>query len=84
MVKLHIVADNYSTHKHANVKAWLQANHRITMHFTSTSGSWMSMVEIFFGIINRQPSRRGTFTSVKELITAIERDGAPSVPMRRG
>ena len=71
-VKLHIVADNYSTHKHANVKAWLQANPRITMHFTPTSGSWLNMVEIFFGIISRQAIRRGTFTSVKELIHAIE------------
>jgi transposase len=71
-VKLHIVADNYSTHKHANVKAWLQANPRITIHFTPTSGSWMNLVEIFFGIITRQAIRRGTFTSVKELITAIE------------
>jgi transposase len=71
-VKLHVVADNYSTHKHANVKAWLQANPRVTMHFTPTSGSWMNMVEIFFGVISRQAIRRGTFTSVKELIHAIE------------
>ena len=42
------------------------------MHFTPTSGSWMNLVEIFFGIITRQAIRRGTFTSVKELITAIE------------
>ena len=42
------------------------------MHFTPTSGSWLNMVEIFFGIITRQAIRRGTFTSVKELITAIE------------
>jgi len=42
------------------------------MHFTPTSGSWMNMVEIFFGIITRQAIRRGTFTSVKDLISAIE------------
>jgi len=42
------------------------------MHFTPTSGSWMNMVEIFFGIITRQAIRRGTFTSVKQLISAIE------------
>jgi transposase len=71
-VKLHIVADNYATHKHPKVKAWLEANPRITMHFTPTSGSWMNLVEIFFGIITRQAIRRGTFTSVKELINAIE------------
>jgi transposase len=48
-VKLHVVADNYATHNHPNVKAWLAKNPRITMHFTPTSASWMNMVEIFFG-----------------------------------
>jgi transposase len=71
-VKLHVVADNYATHKHPAVKAWLVKNPRVTMHFTPTSGSWLNMVEIFFGIITRQAIRRGTFTSVKQLITAIE------------
>ncbi|MGH3779377.1 MAG: IS630 family transposase [Pseudonocardiaceae bacterium] len=70
-VKLHIVADNYATHKHPAVQAWLAKNPRITMHFTPTSGSWLNMVEIFFGIITRQAIRRGTFTSVKDLIAAI-------------
>src|SRR3954469_24927128 len=70
-VKLHLVVDNYATHKHPNVQAWLARNPRITMHFTPTSGSWLNMVEIFFGIITRQAIRRGTFTSVKDLITAI-------------
>jgi len=70
-VKLHIVADNYATHKHPAVNAWLAKNPRITMHFTPTSGSWLNMVEIFFGIITRQAIRRGTFTSVKDLIAAI-------------
>src|SRR3954468_23077772 len=71
-VKLHIVCDNYGTHKHPKVKAWLAKNPRITMHFTPTSGSWLNMVEIFFGIITRQAIRRGSFTSVKDLIAAIE------------
>src|SRR5690242_4713713 len=71
-VKLHIVADNYATHTHPAVQAWLARNPRITMHFTPTSGSWLNMVEIFFGIITRQAIRRGTFTSVKDLIGAIE------------
>ena len=71
-VKLHIVVDNYATHKHPNVAAWLARNKRITLHFTPTSGSWLNMVEIFFGIITRQAIRRGTFTSVKDLIAAIE------------
>jgi len=72
-VKLHVVADNYATHKHPAVKAWLARNPRITMHFTPTSGSWMNMVEIFFGIITRQAIRRGTHRSVADLIDAIQR-----------
>ncbi len=70
-VKLHLVCDNYATHNHPAVKAWLARNPRITMHFTPTSGSWLNMVEIFFGIITRQAIRRGTFTSAKDLISAI-------------
>jgi transposase len=70
--RLHIVVDNYATHKHPDVAAWLDKNPRITLHFTPTSGSWLNMVEIFFGIITRQAIRRGTFTSVKHLIAAIE------------
>src|SRR5690348_5435450 len=70
--RLHIVCDNYATHKHPAVQAWLANNPRITLHFTPTSGSWLNMVEIFFGIIARQAIRRGTFTSVKDLIAAIE------------
>jgi len=69
--KLHIVCDNYGTHKHPNVKAWLAKNPRIILHFTPTSGSWLNLVEIFFGIITRQAIRRGTFTSVNHLIAAI-------------
>jgi|ERR1039457_2808460 transposase len=71
-VRLHVVCDNYATHKHPKVKAWLAKNPRVTMHFTPTSGSWMNLVEVFFGIITRQAIRRGTFTSVKDLIAAIE------------
>jgi transposase len=72
-VELHIVADNYATHKHPAVQAWLAKNPRITMHFTPTSGSWLNMVEIFFAIITRQAIRRGTFTSVKDLTSVIRR-----------
>jgi transposase len=71
--ELHVVLDNYHTHKHPEVQAWLDKNPRITLHFTPTSGSWMNMVEIFFGIITRQAIRRGTFASVSELTTAISR-----------
>ena len=70
-MKLHVVADNYATHKHPNVKAWLERNPRITMHFTPTSGSWLNLVEVWFGIIERQAIRRGTFTSVTDLNTKI-------------
>ena len=69
--KLHLVVDNYATHNHPAVRAWLARNPRITLHFTPTSGSWLNMVEIFFSIITRQAIRRGSFGSVKELIAAI-------------
>jgi hypothetical protein len=70
-VKLHVVCDNYATHNHPNVKAWLSKHPRITLHVTPTSASWMNMVEIFFGIIRRQAIRRGSFTRVTDLIGAI-------------
>jgi len=69
--QLHVVVDNYHTHKHAEITAWLAKHPRITLHFTPTSGSWLNLVEVFFGIITRQAIRRGTFTSVKELVAAI-------------
>jgi len=59
--------DNYATHKRREVKAWLAANPRIHVHFTPTSGSWLNLVEVWFGIIDRQAIRRGTFGSVKDL-----------------
>jgi transposase len=71
--QLHIVCDNYATHKHPAVTARLARNPRITLHFTPTSGSWLNMVEIFFGIITRQAIRRGSFDSVRELVDAIRR-----------
>ena len=71
-VPLHVVADNYATHKHPAVQAWLAKHPRVRMHFTPTSGSWLNLVEVFFEIITRQAIRRGTFTSVKDLIAAIE------------
>src|SRR6266536_1941980 len=68
---LHVVLDNYGTHKHPAVRAWLKDNPQITLHFTPTGCSWLNMVEIFFGMITRQAIRRGTFRSVKELTIAI-------------
>jgi transposase len=74
-IDLHVVLDNYGTHKHPEVRRWLARpqNRRITLHFTPTGCSWLNMVEIFFGIITRQAIRRGTFSSVKDLTTAIGR-----------
>lgn len=71
--ELHVVLDNYQTHKHPDVETWLGKHPRIILHFTPTSGSWLNMVEVFFGIITRQAIRRGTFRSVKDLIGAIRR-----------
>lgn len=70
-VELHVICDNYATHKHDNIRRWLDKNPRVTLHFTPTSCSWLNMVEIFFGIITRQAIRRGTFADVAELETAI-------------
>jgi transposase len=72
---LHVVLDNYGTHKHPEIRRWLARpeNQRITLHFTPTSCSWLNMAEIFFGIITRQAIRRGSFRSVTELTTAIGR-----------
>ena len=71
--KLHLVVDNYATHKHPAVKAWLARNPRITLHFTPTGCSWINLVECFFSIITRQAIRRGSYSSVKDLIAAIGR-----------
>jgi transposase len=65
-VELHLVMDNYATHKAPEVKAWLAQRPRIHVHFTPTSGSWLNLVEVWFGIIDRQAIRRGVFTSVKD------------------
>ena len=69
--ELHVVVDNYHTHKHDDINRWLARNLRVTLHFTPTSGSWLNLVEVFFGIITRQAIRRGSFASVKQLVTAI-------------
>src|SRR3954465_4562405 len=70
-VELHLVMDNYTTHKHAKVTAWLEANPRIHIHFTPTSGSWLNMVEVWFGIIERQAIHRGSFPTVRDLMIKI-------------
>lgn len=69
---LHLIADNYATHKHPAVQEWLDKHPRIHMHFTPTSASWLNMVERFFRDITTERLRRGVFTSVPELVAAID------------
>jgi len=69
--ELHLVMDNYATHKRPEIKAWLADNPRIHIHFTPTSGSWLNLVEVWFGIIERQAIRRGSFPSVRDLMIKI-------------
>jgi transposase len=71
--QLHVVVDNYATHKHQRVQAWLAKHPRVHLHFTPTYASWLNLVEVFFAIIDRQALRRGDFASVQELVTAIGR-----------
>jgi transposase len=68
---LHLIADNYSTHKTPEVKRWLKRHPRFHLHFTPTSASWLNMVERFFAEITRKRIRRGAFKSVAELEAAI-------------
>lgn len=68
---LHLIADNYATHKHANVKAWLKRHPRFHIHFTPTSSSWLNVIEGFFAKLTRKRLKRGVFKSVAELKQAI-------------
>src|SRR2546430_1699174 len=68
---LHLIVDNYATHKTPAVKRWLKAHPRFHLHFTPTSASWLNMVERFFAEITRNRIRRGAFNSVAELKSAI-------------
>ena len=70
---VHIVADNYATHKHAYVRRWLAARPRYHVHYTPTYASWLNQVERWFAIITQRAIRRGSFRSVKELVATIER-----------
>jgi transposase len=69
--ELHLIADNYATHKHPKVKKWLARHPRFHMYFTPTSSSWLNMVERFFRDLTEQRLRRGIFRDVEELIMAI-------------
>jgi len=69
--ELHLVMDNYAAHKRVEVRDWLAAHPRVQVHFTPTSASWMNLVEVWFGIIERQAIHRGSYRSVTDLTRAI-------------
>ena len=70
-LELHLIADNYATHKHPKVQEWLAKHPRFHMHFIPTSSSWLNAIEGFFAKLTEQQLRRGIFRSVLELIQAI-------------
>jgi transposase len=70
--QIHLIADNYATHKHPRVQRWLTRHPRFHIYFTPTSSSWLNMVERFFRDITTERLRRGVFTSVPALVTAID------------
>lgn len=71
-LEIHLVVDNYATHKHAKIRRWLAARPRYRIHFTPTYASWLNQVEIWFNIITQKAIRRGSFTSVSDLVARIE------------
>ena len=70
--EIHLICDNYATHKHDKVKAWQERNPRFHFHFTPTSASWLNMVERFFRDLTERSLRRGVFRSLQDLTTAIQ------------
>lgn len=70
-VPLHLIMDNYGTHKHPNVQTWLKRHRRFQFHFTPTSGSWLNLVERWFAELTTRAVRRGSFSSVDDLQCAI-------------
>jgi transposase len=71
-LELHLIVDNYQTHKHPNVDAWLNEHPRFHLHFTPTSSSWLNLVERWFAELTNKAIRRGVFHSVPDLIAAIK------------
>jgi hypothetical protein len=71
-LEIHLILDNYSTHNHPNVKAWLAKHPRFHLHFTPTASSWRNMIERWFGKLSDKAIRRGVFHNLPDLITAIE------------
>jgi transposase len=72
-LELHLVMDNYGTHKHPHVRAWLKKHRRFVCHFIPTSSSWLNLVERWFGELSEKAIRRGSFVSVPDLQAAIDR-----------
>ena len=70
---VHLIVDNYATHKHPKVRAWLARRPRYHLHFTPTYASWLNQVERWFGLITQQAIRRGSFSSTKALVRHIDR-----------
>jgi putative transposase len=71
-LEIHLILDNYGTHKHPEVKKWLADRPHYHVHFTPTSSSWLNQIERWFAEITRKRIRRGTFRSVRDLIKAIK------------
>ena len=69
---VHLIVDNYSTHKHTRVKQWLGSHPRYHVHYTPIYSSWLNQVEIWFNHITQQAIRRGTFSSVNDLVKKID------------
>ena len=69
----HLIVDNYATHKHPKVRAWLERHQRFHFHFTPTSASWLNAVEGLFAKLTRQRLKRGVFKSIVDLRAAINR-----------
>lgn len=72
-LQIHLILDNYGTHKHPKVKAWLARHPRYQLHFTPTYASWLNQVERWFGLITQQAIRRASFRNVRELVARIDR-----------
>lgn len=70
--ELHLILDNYSTHKHEKVRRWLEKRPRIKLHFIPTSSSWLNLVERWFAELTNKAVRRGSFANVPDLVAAIE------------
>ncbi len=71
-LELHLIVDNYGTHKHPRVESWLARHPRFHLHFTPTSSSWLNLIERWFRDLTQQCIRRGSFHAVPELVAAIQ------------